>query len=100
MTSVPFATIDLCGMSIACIDTTQLLDHMFAGLALGGGGWLVTANLDIVRRHVKDPRSRAVYDGADLCVADGMPLVWASQLRGTPLPERVAGSSLVVPLCE
>jgi N-acetylglucosaminyldiphosphoundecaprenol N-acetyl-beta-D-mannosaminyltransferase len=29
-----------------------------------------------------------------------MPLVWASKVRGTPLPERVAGSSLVVPICE
>jgi N-acetylglucosaminyldiphosphoundecaprenol N-acetyl-beta-D-mannosaminyltransferase len=27
-------------------------------------------------------------------VADGMPLVWASRLQGTPLPERVAGSNL------
>jgi N-acetylglucosaminyldiphosphoundecaprenol N-acetyl-beta-D-mannosaminyltransferase len=40
-----------------------------------------------------------MYADADLRVADGMPLVWASRLRGTPLPERVAGSSLVAPLC-
>jgi N-acetylglucosaminyldiphosphoundecaprenol N-acetyl-beta-D-mannosaminyltransferase len=43
----------------------------------------------------------AVYDrsselsGARLVVADGMPLIWASRLRGTPLPERVAGSNLI-----
>src|SRR3712207_9487191 len=29
-----------------------------------------------------------------------MPLVWASKLSGTPLPERVAGSSLIWPLSE
>jgi N-acetylglucosaminyldiphosphoundecaprenol N-acetyl-beta-D-mannosaminyltransferase len=73
---------------------------MFGELARGRGGWLVTANLDFLRRHVKYPAARAVYEGADLRVADGMPLVWASQLLGKPLPERVAGSSLVVPLCE
>ena len=98
--TAPFATIELCGMSIASIDTTQLLAHMFAQLQQKRGGWLITANLDFLRRHVKDPSARAVYEGADLRVADGMPLVWASQLRGTPLPERVAGSSLVLPLCE
>ena len=38
---------------------------------------------------------RAYLDDADLVVADGMPLVWASRLSGTPLPERVAGSSLI-----
>jgi N-acetylglucosaminyldiphosphoundecaprenol N-acetyl-beta-D-mannosaminyltransferase len=72
---------------------------MFAELGAGRGGWLVTANLDFLRRHVKDRAAREVYAAADLRVADGMPLVWASRLRGTPLPERVAGSSLVEPLC-
>jgi len=33
--------------------------------------------------------------GARLVVADGMPLIWASRLRGSPLPERVAGSNLI-----
>src|SRR4029453_11632952 len=36
-----------------------------------------------------------LYQGASLVVADGMPLIWASRLQRTPLPERVAGSSLI-----
>jgi N-acetylglucosaminyldiphosphoundecaprenol N-acetyl-beta-D-mannosaminyltransferase len=36
-----------------------------------------------------------LYAGADVRVADGMPLVWAAWLQGDPLPERVAGSSLL-----
>jgi N-acetylglucosaminyldiphosphoundecaprenol N-acetyl-beta-D-mannosaminyltransferase len=94
-----FASVELCGMPLASIDSQQLLDHLFENLGRGQGGWLITANLDFLRRHVKDPESRDIYAGADLRVADGMPLVWASRLRGTPLPERVAGSSLVLPLC-
>ncbi|HEY6882378.1 MAG TPA: WecB/TagA/CpsF family glycosyltransferase [Polyangiales bacterium] len=97
--SPSFAMVELCGMPLASIDSQQLLDHVFESLARGQGGWLVTANLDFLRRHVKDPESRDIYADADLRVADGMPLVWASRLRGTPLPERVAGSSLVIPLC-
>jgi len=97
--SSPFAKVELCGMPLASIDSHQLIDHLFESLAAGRGGWLVTANLDFLRRHVKDPAARDIYAGADLRVADGMPLVWASRLRGTPLPERVAGSSLVAPLC-
>jgi N-acetylglucosaminyldiphosphoundecaprenol N-acetyl-beta-D-mannosaminyltransferase len=92
-------TIELCGMSLARITSAELLDHIFAELEAGRGGWLVTANLDFVRRHARDEAARRIYAGADLRVADGMPLVWASRLQGTPLPERVAGSSLVVPLC-
>ncbi|HEX5657099.1 MAG TPA: WecB/TagA/CpsF family glycosyltransferase [Polyangiales bacterium] len=95
-----FESVELCGMPLASIDSRQLVDHLFASLAEGHGGWLVTANLDFLRRHVKDPESRDIYAGADLRVADGMPLVWASRLRGTPLPERVPGSSLVIPICQ
>jgi len=97
--SAPFANVELCGMSLATVDSGQVIDHVFESLARGQGGWLVTANLDFLRRHAKDPEARGMYAGADLRVADGMPLVWASRLRGTPLPERVAGSSLVAPLC-
>ena len=96
-TSLP--TVELCGMSLAAIDTAQLLDHMFSALQADRGGWVVTANLDILRRYVREPEAGRAYGLADVRVADGMPLVWASNVRGTPLPERVAGSSLVRPLC-
>lgn len=95
-----FATVELCGMSLASLHTQQLIDHVFESLAQARGGWLVTANLDFLRRFVHDPASRDIYADADLRVADGMPLVWASHLQGTPLPERVAGSSLLLPLCQ
>jgi N-acetylglucosaminyldiphosphoundecaprenol N-acetyl-beta-D-mannosaminyltransferase len=98
--AAPFAHVELCGMSLATVNSVELIDHLFERLASGQGGWLITANLDFLRRHAKDPAARGVYEEADLRVADGMPLVWASRLRGTPLPERVAGSSLVVPMCQ
>jgi N-acetylglucosaminyldiphosphoundecaprenol N-acetyl-beta-D-mannosaminyltransferase len=93
-------TLDLYGMTLARVDTGALLDHLFGALAGGVGGWLITANLDFVRRHVQDAEMRALYDAADVRVADGMPLLWASRLQGQPLPERVAGSTLVTPIAE
>jgi N-acetylglucosaminyldiphosphoundecaprenol N-acetyl-beta-D-mannosaminyltransferase len=82
-------------MTLARLGMTETLDHLFAALGQGRGGWLVTANLDFLRRHVRDPEARALYDQADVTVADGMPLVWAARLQGDQLPERVAGSSMV-----
>jgi N-acetylglucosaminyldiphosphoundecaprenol N-acetyl-beta-D-mannosaminyltransferase len=92
--------VSLMGMRLAKVDRHGLLDHMFAGLAAGRGGWLVTANMDFVRRYVHDPDSRALYDEADLRVADGTPLVWASRVQGDRLPGRVPGSSLIWLLAE
>lgn len=88
-------TCELYGMILAVIDSAGLLEHMFAQLAEGQGGWLVTANLDFLYRHANDAGAQALYDTADIRVADGMPLVWAARLQGDHLPERIAGSSLV-----
>jgi N-acetylglucosaminyldiphosphoundecaprenol N-acetyl-beta-D-mannosaminyltransferase len=66
----------------------------------GTGHWTITANLDHLRRYHRDPVQKGLIDEADLVVADGMPLIWASRLAGEPLPERVSGSSMVWSICE
>src|SRR5574337_1255670 len=43
-----------------------------------------------------DPTLRADVLSCDLILADGVPVVWASQLLGHPLPERVAGIDLML----
>jgi N-acetylglucosaminyldiphosphoundecaprenol N-acetyl-beta-D-mannosaminyltransferase len=69
-------------------------------LGHGMGGWVITPNVDILRRIVSDPAFAALASQADLSIADGMPLVWASRLRGTPLPARVNGCELLFPLTQ
>ncbi len=64
------------------------------------GHWTITANLDHIRRYRREAIARDLIDGADLIVADGMPLIWASRLAGEPLPERVSGSNMVWSICE
>jgi len=66
----------------------------------GRGGWIATANLDHLRMLRKCEKFRDAYAQATVVVADGMPLIWASRLRGTPLPERVAGSDLIYSLTQ
>jgi N-acetylglucosaminyldiphosphoundecaprenol N-acetyl-beta-D-mannosaminyltransferase len=56
------------------------------------GGAVFTPNVDHVVIAHEDVRLRAAYARVDLSIADGMPIVWASRLLGTPIPERVAGS--------
>lgn len=93
-------TIRLCGMEVDVVDTPGLIDRIFDGLVEGHGGWVVTANLDILRQYVATEGARELYEGADVRVADGMPLVWAARVLGQALPERVAGSSVSWMLAE
>lgn len=71
------------------------VSHVATELDARHGGWIVTANVDYARRMVCDHEFAALCADASLVVADGMPLVWASRLRGRPVPERVTGSSLI-----
>lgn len=83
------------GVAVHAITEAQCVQHVLAERRAGRGGWVVTPNLDHLRRLGRDGEFASLYAGADLVVADGMPLLWASRLQGTPLPERVSGSNLV-----
>lgn len=88
-------SIRLMGVRLEVVTERQAVEHVLAELGGGRGGQVVTVNLDILRRCDRDPSFREHVNRAPLVVADGMPLVWVSRVRGTPLPERVAGSSMV-----
>lgn len=97
---VRYSTVTLRTVRFHAITERECIDGIMEAIARGEGGWVVTPNLDILRRCDASPTFRAMIEDADLVVADGMPLVWASRLQGTPLPERVAGSNLIVSLTE
>lgn len=88
-------TIDLCGVEFQRVTESQCVAHIMGASAAGEGGWVVTPNVDILRRCTRESAARRVVEAASMVVADGMPLIWASRLQGTPLPERVSGSHLI-----
>lgn len=87
--------IELMGMPVDRVTEPQAIGSIMAGVHSGRGGFVITPHLEMVRRYCAEPGVRSHFDEADLIVADGEPLVWASRIQGTPLPERVAGSDLV-----
>lgn len=87
--------ISLMGMEIDHVTEGQAVAAIGDSLARGRGGWVITPNLEHLRRYYKDDSLKRFFHAADLVLADGMPLVWASRLKGTPLPARVAGSDLI-----
>jgi N-acetylglucosaminyldiphosphoundecaprenol N-acetyl-beta-D-mannosaminyltransferase len=100
VTAEAFDRVHLDGTGVDRITEGEVVAVVREAVASGRGGRILTPNVDILRRAQVDAGVRAYLDDADLIVADGMPLVWASRLSGTPLPERVAGSSLIWSLSE
>ena len=93
-------TVRLRGLAIHAVTEDQAVRHVLDELLAGRGGWVITPNLDHLHRYGRDSAFAGFFAQASLVLADGMPLVWASRLQGTPLPQRVAGSSLIWTLSE
>jgi N-acetylglucosaminyldiphosphoundecaprenol N-acetyl-beta-D-mannosaminyltransferase len=90
-----FSRVVLGGTGFDRVTEDEVVAIVRAALRRGEGGRIITPNVDILRQAHADRSVREYLAEADLVVADGMPLVWASRLSGAPLPERVAGSSLI-----
>lgn len=86
------------GLGVAAVSERATIEYVLEGVAEGRGGWICPVNLDVLRQWRDSAEVRGLLAEADLVVADGMPLVWAGELQGSPFPGRVAGSALVVSL--
>ena len=78
----------------------ETLDAIVALVEAGKGGAVFTPNVDHIVMVERHARFRAVYGRASLALVDGTPVLWASRLLGTPLPAKVSGSDLVLPLAQ
>ena len=87
-------------MWVDSLTLAEALDEIEALVVAGRGGSVFTPNVDHVVNVERNPSFRDAYAGASLSLADGQPLVWTSRLLGAPLPEKISGSDLVLPLID
>jgi N-acetylglucosaminyldiphosphoundecaprenol N-acetyl-beta-D-mannosaminyltransferase len=73
-----------------------IVDH---ATRAGPPAYVVTPNAMHVVMLQEMESFRRVYDEAWLSLADGMAVVWACSVLGTPVPEKVSGSDLFPALC-
>jgi N-acetylglucosaminyldiphosphoundecaprenol N-acetyl-beta-D-mannosaminyltransferase len=85
----------LMGLQIDRLTKDEAIEHILTACARGEGGSVVTPNVDILRQVHGDEGIRHAVEKASLRLADGAPLVWASQLQREALPERIPGASFI-----
>ena len=84
--------IDRVTMEQAVCEIARLVD---LGRRRGTAHQVVTVNADFLMHAVGDPQLHRILATADLALADGMPLVWATRRLGMPIAGRVTGADLV-----
>ena len=86
---------DVCGVYFDDLTAAEARKRLFS--ALDGNSEqtaLYTPNPEIVMIAEKDEEFKSVMNGAELVVADGIGVIKAAAILGTPLPERIPGIEL------
>jgi len=85
-------------LPVDVVDFDGALNAIDRLVSAGNGGTVFTPNVDHVVMAEHDPRFCTAYASAALSLVDGTPVLWAARLLRTPLPEKISGSDLVMPL--
>lgn len=86
--------------SFASLKMSEVLDWGTQLIQTGERGYICTVNVAILMMMASNSRLQKFVEGASLVVADGQPIIWASQWLSRALPERVTGIDLTFALAE
>jgi N-acetylglucosaminyldiphosphoundecaprenol N-acetyl-beta-D-mannosaminyltransferase len=88
-------TREILGIPIAMTDYEQAMDVMDGMVARRERGYVCAVAVHAVMVAQNDAEMKRALTGSTLTVPDGMPLVWAANLLGENLPQRVYGPELM-----
>jgi N-acetylglucosaminyldiphosphoundecaprenol N-acetyl-beta-D-mannosaminyltransferase len=91
--------VTILGVPIDNLSVASALDKIEAFVQIGRikkqGHQIATVNTNFLTNALFDPSLNDLLTNVDMATADGMPLIWASRILGSPLKERVTGSDMV-----
>jgi len=90
-----FPALRILGIPIHDVTLDEAVEQAAAWVKEGRAHQMATVNPEFVMAARRDPAFRAVLEGADLCLPDGVGITLAARYLGRPLRERVAGVDLV-----
>ncbi|MBE7035062.1 MAG: WecB/TagA/CpsF family glycosyltransferase [Ruminococcaceae bacterium] len=92
--------IDILGVLIDHVTMEEAVKKAEDFIKEPGSRMIFTPNSEIVMLAYQDPSFCALLNRADMVIADGIGVVYASKILKAPLPERVAGFDLASRLIE
>jgi N-acetylglucosaminyldiphosphoundecaprenol N-acetyl-beta-D-mannosaminyltransferase len=84
----------LLGIPVDAVDFSGLLRSMASAADDAAPFLISTPNVNFLVRSQRNGEFRESMLLSDLCLADGMPLIWIAKLLRIPIRERIAGADL------
>ncbi|MEZ4729393.1 MAG: WecB/TagA/CpsF family glycosyltransferase [Caldilineaceae bacterium] len=113
---VDVATVEILGVKVHCVDFARTLAHLGQWIeddsaverarktgrlpAQAQTRQVCTVNPEFIMHARRDPTFANVLGQADLCVPDGVGVLWAARRQRIQLHERVTGSDGVYHICQ
>ena len=82
------------GIPLDALDLAASLELVDAAVVSGEHFWISTPNVNFLVTSQVEEQFRESLLASDLCLVDGMPIVWVARLLGVPIEQRVSGSDL------
>jgi N-acetylglucosaminyldiphosphoundecaprenol N-acetyl-beta-D-mannosaminyltransferase len=89
-------TRSILGVPVAMTDYSEAIEVMDGLISSGERGYICVAPVHSLIVAQDDPEMCAALRGSTLVVPDGMPVVWAANLLGEDLDDRVYGPELML----
>ena len=84
----------LLGISLDAVNFPDLLHSVEEAVAHASPFLISTPNVNFLINSQENSEFRESILQSDMCLADGMPLIWIAKLLHVPINERIAGSDL------
>lgn len=91
-------TVNILGVNVSMLNIEGAVSRIMEMLGEDGTHTVFTPNSEIVMNAYKDDEFRALLNRADMLVADGIGLVYASRIVKKPIAERAAGFDIAMSL--
>jgi N-acetylglucosaminyldiphosphoundecaprenol N-acetyl-beta-D-mannosaminyltransferase len=99
-TPPPSPALSVLGVPIHDMTFDAFVEQVAQWIAEGTPRQVCTVNPEYIMLAQQEVLLYAILNRADLCVADGVGVLWAAARLGYPLPERVTGSDGLLKLAE
>jgi N-acetylglucosaminyldiphosphoundecaprenol N-acetyl-beta-D-mannosaminyltransferase len=103
MMTLEIQTVNILGVPVHTVDFAQMLAILERWLAEPSPQpvrQICTVNPEFLVDARRDPAFAAILRRADLCVPDGVGILWAARRQGLHLHERVTGSDGIYRICQ
>lgn len=93
-------TSDILGVNVDIVKMNEVVEIISEFLKSDSVKTIYTPNSEIIMLAQNDTSLKEVLNTADLLIADGIGVVWASKILGVKIPERVTGFDTMQKLLE